>query len=88
MNLLKYKILGFKTGNLDHHYIINPKFKKFNLAKIPINKNYNTKKRNSSFHIEVTNKISFYKKNINLKSYENFFFKDYNYFKFKYCENI
>ena len=68
--ILIYKILGFKTGYLDHYYISNPKLKKFNLAKVPINKNYNTQRRSNLFHIEVTNKINFYKKNINLKKYK------------------
>ena len=85
--ILIYKILGFKTGYLDHYYISNPNIKKFNLVKVPINKNYNTQRRKSSFHIEVTNKINFYKKNINLKKYENFFFKNYTYFRSKYYEN-
>jgi len=85
--ILIYKILGFKTGHLNHYYISNPNIKKFNLVKVPINKNYNTQRRKSSFHIEVTNKINFYKKNINLKKYENFFFKNYTYFRSKYYEN-
>ena len=85
--ILIYKILGFKTGNLDHYYISNPKFKKFNLAKVPTYKNYNTQRRSNLFHIEITNKIDFYKKNINLKKYESFFFKNYTYFRSKYYEN-
>ena len=85
--ILIYKILGFKTGYLDHYYISNPKFKKFNLAKVPIYKKYNIQRRSNLFHIEVTNKINFYKKNINLKKYENFFFKNYTYFRSKYYEN-
>ena len=82
---LIYKNLGFKTGFLNHHYLLNSKIKKFSLAKVKKNENLKIKKNN--LYIEISKSINFYKENKNLKSYEKKYLKNFFYFKSKYCNN-
>ena len=84
-----YKLLGFKVGILNHHFIPNNDFNNCKIAKIP---KYILKKKNK---IKMNNKLTF--KKINLKDiYQKFNFnkynsrvpfKDYNYFKKRFFKH-
>ena len=79
-------ILGFKTGNLNQYFILNPNIKKFKLCNI-ISKNKVKKiKKNNYKLIKKKNLIfSFNKKKI--ETYERKFFKTKEYFKKKFSNN-
>ena len=81
-----YKLLGFKTGYLNHFYLTNPLVKKFLINKILKNE-VKQKRKNNSYYLEIHKNLNFYKKIENRKYYETLFLKNKNYFKSKYYLN-
>lgn len=81
-----YSILGFKTGHLNHYYLINPNLKKYHICSFKKKPKKKLVKKNKLKIIKSKN-LNFIINKKELLYYQKKYFKDMNYFLSKFSKN-